>query len=182
MEPITVIAQEGWGDWENATVMLKMIFNFKEQNGGKILFAGGSYQQDLETDEVYAEGDNEFMLVNINGQGNKFTVSYTIPSEDPGEPIWGGAIISGEKSNNGIKNLQIASIIFGMPMFGLNDLIFDIYGDSDGMSYPSEWPEWPEDDWSWIKSSGQDKVMPMMMSNPLKVLKAISGSTNSKQE
>ena len=77
---------------------------------------------DLDTEEEYAEGSNEFMLVNINGQGNKFTISYTTGGEDPDEEfegLWGGAIISGEVSNNGIKNLQMASIIFGIPMLGL---------------------------------------------------------------
>ena len=179
MEPVVKIAEHGWGDWEDATIMLKMIFNFGEQFGSTMLFSGGSYQMDLETEEVYAEGDNYYTVVRINGQGNKFTVSYTVESEDFDEESdtpWGGAIISGEKTNDGIKNLQMASVIFGMPMLGLTDVIFDIYADSDGMSYPCEWPEWPEDD--WIKSPGQDRVKPLMMSKAMKMLKSLSESTN----
>ena len=174
MEPVDKIAEHGWGDWEDASLMLKMIFNFKGQNGGKILFAGGSYQLDLDTEEEYAEGSNEFMLVNINGQGNKFTISYTVGSEDPDEEFdsyWGGAIISGEKSDNGIKNLQMASVIFGMPELGLYDIVFDVYADSDGMSYPSEWPEWPDDD--WIKSADPNRVKPVIMSKARKMLQSL---------
>lgn len=175
MEPVVKIAEHGWGGWEDATVMLKMIFNLGDQSGGKILFSGGSYQMDLETEEVYVEGSNEFMLVNINGQGNKFTISYTLLSEDPDEDEydvpWAGTIISGEKTNNGIKNLQMASVIFAIPALGLYNTAFDIYADSDGISYPCEWPEWPEDD--WIKSSDPDRVKPWMMTKSLKMLKSL---------
>ncbi len=156
-----------------------MIFNFGEQFGSTMLFAGGSYQLDLDTGEEYAEGSNYYTVVRINGQGNKFTISYTVESEDfdkESDTPWGGAIISGEKTNDGIKNLQMASVIFGMPMLGLTDVIFDIYADSDGMSYPCEWPEWPEDD--WIKSSSQDRVKPLMMSKAMRMLKSLSEITN----
>lgn len=179
MEPVEKIGEHGWGDWEDASKMLKMIFNFKGQSGGKILFAGGSYQLDLDTGEEYAEGSNEFMLVNINGQGNKFTISYLVGGEDPDEEfegLWGGAIISGEVSNNGIKNMQMASIIYGIPMLGLFDTVFDIYADSDGISYPSDWPEWPEDD--WIQSTGHGMAKPLMMPKALKTLKSLLESTN----
>lgn len=175
MEPVVKIGDYGWGDWEDATIMLKMIMNFKGQNGGKILFAGGSYQLDLETEEELVEGSNEFILVNITGQGNKFTVSYTLVSEDPDEDEfeipWAGSIISGEISNNGIKNLQMASVIFALPALGLFDTAFDIYADSDGVSYPCEWPEWPEDD--WIKSAGPYKVKPLMMPKAQKIFKSL---------
>lgn len=173
MEPVDKIGEYGWEDWEDATKMLKIIFNFKEQDGGKILYAGGSYQQDLDTDEVYAEGDNEFMLANINGQGNKFTISYTEGSDDPDDITYflGGVIISGEMTDNGIKNLQIASVIFALPELGIYDIMFDMYADSDGISYPSEWPEWPEDD--WIKSAGPYKVNPLMMSRARNMVKSL---------
>ena len=46
MEPVVKIGDYGWGDWEDATIMLKMIMNFKGQNGGKMLFAGGADQVD----------------------------------------------------------------------------------------------------------------------------------------
>ena len=113
MEPVNKIASLGWGDWEDAEMVIKLIFNFKGQAGGKILIAGGSYKFDYDTEEEYAEGDNEFMLVNINGQGNKFTVSYTLTGDEDddemsGTPV-GGVIISGEKADNGIKNMQMAS-------------------------------------------------------------------------
>ena len=175
MEPVDKIAEHGWGDWEDATKMLKMIMNFKWQPGGKILFAGGSYQLDLDTEEMYVEGSNEFILVNINGQGNKFTISYTLGSEDPDEEFdipWAGTIISGEISNNGIKNLQMASVIFALPALGLFNTAFDVYADSDGVSYPCEWPEWPDDD-DWIKATGPDMVKPLMMPKVQKIFKSL---------
>lgn len=178
MEPVNKIVSIGWGDWEDAEKILKMIFNFKGQNGGKILFAGGSYKFDYETEEEYAEGDNEFMLVNINGQGNKFTISYTIGADDEDDMpglLLGGAVISGEKANNGIKNLQVASILYPIPMLGLNETILDIYVDGDGMSYPSEWPEWPEEE--WVKSTDAVNIKTLMTSKAMKLLKSVSEGT-----
>lgn len=179
MEPVNKIASLGWGDWEDAEMVIKLIFNFKGQAGGKILIAGGSYKFDYDTEEEYAEGDNEFMLVNINGQGNKFTVSYTLTGDEDddemsGTPV-GGVIISGEKADNGIKNMQMASVLYGIPMLGLFETLVDIYDDADGMSYPTEWPEWPEDD--WVKSTDAVNVKTLMPSKAMKLLKSVSGGT-----
>ena len=38
MEPVDKIAEYGWEDWEDATRMLKIIFNFKEQRPSFLIF------------------------------------------------------------------------------------------------------------------------------------------------
>lgn len=180
MEPVAYIANYGWDDEEEDEIMTKMILNFKEQDGNKILFAGGAYYLDLESGEVYPDGDNEFMEFNINGFGNKFTISYSYENEDPegllGFLLGGGIVISGEMSNLGIRNLQFAYILFGTDEDGNPASICVIYGDQDGMSYPTEWPEWPEDD--WINAADYHKFMPLMIPGIKKMAREFSNGMN----
>jgi hypothetical protein len=173
MEPISYLINYGWEDEEELDeVMTRMIVKFEDQDENQILFAGGAYYMDLESGEEYPDGDDEQMPLFILGHDNKFTIGASWYNEDPdgilGFLAGAGIVMSGEVESNGIRNMQFCYIIFGYDEDGNLVSPFMVYGDGDGFSYPTEWPEWPDDD--WVNAAEQLKTIPFFNSHKMKKL------------
>ncbi len=153
IDPVSFLANYGWDEYEDDDeIMTRIIIDFQDQTDGTALFAVGAYYRDVDSGYEYFDTDDEQAQVSITGYGNKFTAAFCYMLDEPSgffDFIYGtGMLISGEKTEAGIRNIQFAYIIYVKDDNDNIVSIFVIYGDGDGMSYPAEWPEWSGDDWS----------------------------------
>jgi hypothetical protein len=178
IDPVSYLANYGWDEFEDSDEeMTKIIMNFEEQEGDHVLFGVGAYYRDLDSGYQYFDTDEEQTQVSISGSGNKFTAAYCYMFENPSgffDFIMGTAmVVSGEMTETGIRNTQFAYIVYVKDADGSIVPVFVIYGDGDGMSYPTEWPD--DDDWApavdsaTVKSLMASKMPKMVWSHILKM-------------
>ena len=152
IDPVSYLANFGWDDFEDTDeIMTKIIVDFQDQAGDQVLFNVGAYYRDVDSGYEYFDTDNEQVQVSISGYGNKFTAAYCLMIDNPSgffDFIKGsGMVMSGEMTETGIRNAQFAYVIYLKNNDGSIASIFVVYGDEDGMSYPTVWPD-VDDDWS----------------------------------
>ncbi len=176
IDPLSYLANYGWDALEDDDeVMTRIIIKFQDQVEDHVIFGVGAYYEDVEAGYEYFDSDDEEDLtqVSISGYGNKFTAAYYYKIENPSgilSFIEGTAmVVSGEMTEMGIRNIQFAYVIY-LKDFGP---VFVIYGDGDGMSYPTEWPD--DDDWApavdsaMVKSLMASKMPKLFWSHILKM-------------
>lgn len=178
IDPVSFLANYGWDEYEDDDeIMTNIIINFQDQAGGTALFGVGATYMDKESGYEYFDTDDELAQVSISGYGNKFTAAFCFMLDEPSgffDFIYGTAmVISGEMTGTGIRNIQFAYVIYLKDDNENIVSIFVIYGDGDGMSYPTEWPD--VDDWApavdseTVKSLISSKIPKMVWPQILKM-------------
>lgn len=182
IEPVSFLANYGWDEFEDDDeVMTKIIINFQDQTEDAVLFGVGAYYRDKESGYEYFDTDDELAQVSLSGYGNKFTAAFCFMLDEPSgffDFIMGTAmVISGEMTESGIRNIQFAYIVYVKDDNDNLVTVFVVYGDGDGMSYPTEWPEFS--DYNLSPATGSAYLKSLMPSKMSKLVKSRMAKMNS---
>ncbi|MCR5643432.1 MAG: hypothetical protein K6G32_08875 [Prevotella sp.] len=132
-----VVVQDGTGDWSPGHIINSYYFNFFNQD---MINNTVDIRRRSSTGSHTEQGNGVF----IRGTGNNFTVYFNNTGVSSGINIKTSVVVSGTKTETGIKDLYYSFVILEKGAdpnhLLINVGVSRIFKDGNGMSVPTSWP------------------------------------------